>query len=171
SLFAPPAHRLGLPARLVTGFVDVEMDALLGLDPQREAALVIVPVGASGRPAPSPPLVTALAPEVIPLSSREVDYPLLRQALSDSRLDSEAEVEDWRARGRDQTTPRHETGAEGLIALPAPSGEAGRSLAETIARRGSTREFSGEAIGAEGLSSALYHARRGFPGDAGGGGG
>jgi len=159
------ARALGLPARLVTGFVDVEMDALLGLDAQKEAALVVVPVGAAGRPAPPSPLVTALAPEVIPLSSREVDYPLLREALRDSRLDSEAEVEDWRERGRDQTTPRHETGAEGLIALPAPSGEAGRSLADTIARRGSTREFSGEAIGAEALSSALYHATRGFPAD------
>src|SRR4029450_13764725 len=60
--------------------------------------------------------------------------------------------------------PRPETGPEGLIALPAPSGEAGRFLAETIARRGSTREFSGEAIGAEALSSAPSHATRGFPG-------
>ena len=159
------ARALGLPARLVTGFVDVEVDALVGLDPQKEAALVVVPVGAAGRPAPAPPLVTALTPEVIPLSSREVDYPLLRRALEDSRLDSEAEVLDWRERGRERTAPRPETGAAHGIALPAPRGEAGRPLAETIARRGSTREFSGEAIEAEALSSALYHATRGFPAD------
>ena len=42
---------------------------------------------------------------------------------------------------------------------------AGRPLAETIAKRGSTREFSGEAITAEALSSALHHATRGFPAD------
>jgi hypothetical protein len=42
---------------------------------------------------------------------------------------------------------------------------AGRSLAETIAKRGSTREFSGEAITGEALSSALFHATRGFPAD------
>jgi SagB-type dehydrogenase family enzyme len=160
------ASALGLPARLVTGFVDVEMDALLGLDPAKESALVVVPVGAPGRPAAAPPLVTALAPEVIPLSSREVDSPLLRRALEDSRLDSEAEVEDWRERGRAETAPGRDTGAVDPIALPTPSAAAGRSLAETITRRGSTREFSGEAIGATALSSALYHATRGFPTDA-----
>jgi len=159
------ARALGLPAHLVTGFVDIEMNALLAVDPLTESALVVVPVGAAGRPAPAPPLVTALTPEVIPLSSREVDYPLLRQALEDSRLDSEAEVEDWRERGRDRTTPRQPPGAAGLLPLPVPRRVAGRSLAETITRRGSTREFSEDAIGAEALSSALYHAARGFPAD------
>jgi SagB-type dehydrogenase family enzyme len=160
------AWALRLPARLVAGFVDVEMDALLGLDASKESALVVVPVGAAGRPASAPPLLTALAPEVIPLSAREIDYPLLRRALEDSRLDSEAEVEEWRERGRAETTPRRDTGAADPIALPAPSAEAGRSLAETITRRGSTREFSGEAISVEALSSALYHATRGVPADA-----
>lgn len=159
------ARALGLPARFVSGFVDLEMNALLGVDSLRESALVVVPVGVGGRPAPAPPLVTALTPEVIPLSSREVDYPLLRQALDDSRLDSEAEVEDWREGGRARSTPRESTGVAGPLALPAPRSEAGRSLGETIARRGSTREFSGGAIGAETLSSALYHATRGFPAD------
>jgi hypothetical protein len=94
-----------------------------------------------------------------------VDYPLLREALEDSSLDSEAEVLDWRERGRDPIPPRPDMDPRDRIALPPPRGEAGRSLAETIARRGSTREFSGEAIGAEALSSALYHATRGFPAD------
>ena len=159
------ARALALPARLVTGFVDVQLDGLLGLDPRQEAALVVVPVGAPGRAAAAPPLVTALAPEVIPLSPRAVDYPLLREALEDSSLESEAEVLDWRERGRDPIPPRPGIDPRDLIALPRPRGEAGRSLAETIARRGSTREFSGEAIGAEALSSALYHATRGVPAD------
>jgi SagB-type dehydrogenase family enzyme len=159
------ARTLDLPARLVTGFVDVQVDGLLGLDPVKEAALVVAPVGGSGRPAGAPPLVTTLTPEVIPLSSSEVDYPLLRQALRDSSLDSEAEVEDWRERGRYHVWRPAETGTRDLIALPTPRGEAGRALAETIARRGSTREFSGEAIDAEALSSALYHATRGIPAD------
>jgi SagB-type dehydrogenase family enzyme len=159
------ARALGLPARLLTGFVDVELAALLGLDTAKEAALVVVPVGGPGRAAPAPPLVTPLAPEVIPLSAREVDSPLLRRALEDSGLDSEAEVEDWRERGRAEAAPARDPSAADPIALPAPSGEAGRSLAETITRRGSTREFSGEAIGAAALSSALYHATRGVSAD------
>jgi hypothetical protein len=52
-----------------------------------------------------------------------------------------------------------------LTPLAAPLAVAGRGLGETIAKRGSTREFSGEAIGAQALSSALYHATRGFPAD------
>jgi SagB-type dehydrogenase family enzyme len=159
------ARALALPARLVAGFVDVEVDALLGLDPRQEAALVVVPVGISGRAAAAPPLVTALAPEVIPLSARQVDYPLLREALEDSSLDSEAEVLDWRERGGAPVPPPPDIGPRDRLALPRPRGEAGRTLAETIARRGSTREFSGEAIGAAALSSALHHATRGFPAD------
>jgi SagB-type dehydrogenase family enzyme len=158
------ARALDLPARLVTGFVDVAVDALLGVDSLKEAALVVVPVGAVGRPAAAPPLVTALAPAVVPLSPREVDYPLVRQALEDSSLGSEAEVEDWRERGRERRAGR-ERGPRAPMALPAPRAESGRPLSETIVHRGSTREFSGEAIGAEALSSALYHATRGFPTD------
>ncbi|HEX7787106.1 MAG TPA: SagB/ThcOx family dehydrogenase [Methylomirabilota bacterium] len=159
------ARALGLPARLVTGFVDAQLDALLGVDPRTEAALVVAPVGAAGRPAAAPPPMTTLAPEVIPLSSRQVDYPLLREALEDSSLDSEAEVSDWRVPGRPPMAPVPETGVDAAIALPAPRAEAGRALGETIARRGSTREFSGAPISAPALSSALYHATRGVSAD------
>ena len=88
-----------LPARLVTGFMDAQVNGLLGLDATREGALVIAPIGAEGPSAPASPVVTPLALEVIPLSSREVDYPLLRAAYDDSSLDSEPEVEAWREAG------------------------------------------------------------------------
>jgi len=158
------ARALDLPARLVTGFVDTQLGALLGLDPLKEAALVVAPVGAAGRPAAAPPIVTTLTPEMIPLSSCEVDYPLLRQAYEDSSLDSEPEVEDWRERGvRQDQVLRHDTVVTQDL-IP-PERAAGRGLAETIAKRGSTRNFSGEAIPAGALSSALYHATRGFAAD------
>jgi SagB-type dehydrogenase family enzyme len=161
------ARALEVPARLVTGFVDAELNALLGLDPRKEAALVIAPVGAAGRAAGAPPVVTTLEPEIIPLSPREVDYPLLRQAYEDSSLDAEPEVADWRERGR---VLRHDNVVmQDRTPLPAPRVEAGRGLGETIFKRGSTREFSGEAITAQALSSALYHATRGFPADVPGG--
>ncbi len=158
------ARALDLPARLVTGFVDAHVNALLCLDARQEAALVVVPVGAWGPPAPAPPIVTHLNPEVIPLSSAEVDYPLLREAYEDSSLDSEAEVAAWRE-NRGQVLHSDIFGVQDLTPLPVPRGVAGRSLGETIAKRGSTREFSGEAITAAELSTALYHATRGFPAD------
>ena len=168
------ARAIGVPARLVTGFVDAQLNGLLGLDAEREGALVAVPLGAAGPVAAAFPVITTLAPEVIPLSPREVDYPVLRDAYDNSSLDSEAEVTDWREAEWPSRSPwrspRHSPGhsnvaIQDLTPLPAPLGAAGRSLAETIAKRGSTREFSGEAIGAEALSSALHHATRGFPAD------
>jgi SagB-type dehydrogenase family enzyme len=144
-----------LPARLVTGFMDAQVNGLLGLDGTREGALVIAPIGAEGPSAPASPVVTPLALEVIPLSSREVDYPILRAAYDDSALDSEPEVEAWREGG----------GQHDLTPPEAARAEAGRALGETIARRGSTRQFSGEAIDRSALSSALRHATGRIPMD------
>jgi SagB-type dehydrogenase family enzyme len=158
------ARALDLPARLVTGFIDAQVNGLLGLDAAKEGALVIAPIGVEGPSAPASPVVTPLALEVIPLSPREVDYPLLRQAYDDSALDSEPEVADWRE-PRGQVLHSDNVGMQDLTPLGAPRSEAGRTVGETIARRGSTREFSGEAITVEALSSALYHAVGEIPSD------
>ncbi len=155
------AKALGLPARIVTGFVEREVNGLLGLDPATEGALVLVPVGAPRGSAPVAPVVAPLAHRVIPLSARVVDEPLLREAYAVSSLDSEAEVMDWRERPAGEALP---AGAAS-VALPAPRAAAGRSLGDTILSRGSTRRFSGEAITLAELSSALFHATRPAPAD------
>jgi SagB-type dehydrogenase family enzyme len=157
------ARALDVPARLVTGFEDAQLNGLLGLDAEKEGALVAVPLGPPGPVAAAPPVITTLTPETIALSSREVDYPVLRDAYENSSLDSEAEVVDWREAG--DLPSRSDVVVQDLTPLPGPRGVAGRPLAETIAKRGSTREFSGEAITAEALSSALHHATRGFAAD------
>ena len=167
------ARAVDVPARLVTGFEDAQLNGLLGLDAEKEGALVAVPLGAPGPVAAGSPVITTLTPEVIPLSAREVDYRVLRDAYDNSSLDSEAEVTDWREPGGGQVfhsdiapaSSRSDVVLQDLTPLPPPLGVAGRPLAETIAKRGSTREFSGEAITAEALSSALHHATRGFPAD------
>ena len=159
------ARALDVPARVVTGFVDAQLNGLLGLEAEKESALVVVPLGAAVASAAAPPVITTLAPEIVPLSTREVDYPVLRDAYDNSSLDSEAEVVHWRERDGGQVLHSDISPAASPAALPVPLRVAGRSLGETIAKRGSTRAFSGEAITAEALSSALYHATRGFPAD------
>jgi len=155
------ATALALPARGVTGFVDIEVNGLLAVDPEKEGTLFLAPVGAPAMPAPSPPVVATITPSAIPLSDAEVDYPLLRDAYANSALDSEAEVMAWR-----EADGRPSSAAAGtLVALPPPRPRAGRTLADTILARGSTREFSGAAIGAEELSTALWHATRGWRAD------
>jgi SagB-type dehydrogenase family enzyme len=93
------ARVLDVPARLVTGFVEAQLDGLLGLVAEKEGALMVVPLGAPGPGAAASPVITTLTPEVIPLSSSEVDYPVLRDAYDNASLDSEAEVTDWREPG------------------------------------------------------------------------
>lgn len=51
------------------------------------------------------------------------------------------------------------------VALPPPSLTCPRTLSETIARRGSTRQFSGEPITAAELANALFHGARGWMAD------
>src|SRR5712672_2715002 len=70
---------LGLPAKVVCGFVDDTVNALLDVDPRREVAFSLVPLGHfAALPPQSPVNVAPLGLETIPLSRREIDYPLMR---------------------------------------------------------------------------------------------
>jgi SagB-type dehydrogenase family enzyme len=161
------ATALGLPAPIVTAFIDAEVNALLGLDAASEGALVLVAVGGDGRPPPPPPVVSPLSAAIVPLSSAEVAYPMLVEAYADSSLETEAEVLDWRERAAAREVSAAPVAH--LTPLPRPRLSAGRALGETIQARGSTREFSGAAISAEALSTALFHATRGIVADVPGG--
>src|SRR5215472_13440481 len=134
------ATALGLEARVVTGFVDLEVNALLGLDVEKEAALELIPLGSADRPAPPPPVISPLHATIVPLSSSEVEYPLIVEAHADSCLESEQEVVAWRESAAALGDEAAATGT--LVPLSAPRAAAGRALGETIQARGSTREFS-----------------------------
>jgi SagB-type dehydrogenase family enzyme len=174
------AAALEVPGRLVTGFVDREVNGLLGLDSEKEGVLLLSPLGGAGTPASAAPLIAPLTHRVVPLSSREEDYPALRDAYANSSLESEAEVLDWREAGAAESAGGGRAGAisgppltanapalpqSADFALPPPSLTSPRTLGETILRRGSTRQFSGEAITAQELSNALYHGARGWVAD------
>src|SRR5262249_18165257 len=74
------AHALGLTPRFLTGFVDADVNRLLGLDGRHEAALELVEVGPMGNAAPAYGAVDEIRHEVVPLSSTEVGYPALRES-------------------------------------------------------------------------------------------
>jgi len=172
---------LGLEPRVITGFVDDDVNALLGLDADREAALELVAIGPEGDAAPPAPALDASHHEVMPLSSSEVDYPALREMQRASMLASPAEVAAWRqaaslAPGAPPGTAvgspalgRPAPVGPGLNALPPARTESGRSLGETIHRRGSTRQFSHEPLSAAELATALWWATRPVPADVPGG--
>ncbi|MGH3995264.1 MAG: nitroreductase family protein, partial [Pseudonocardiaceae bacterium] len=86
----------GLAAKVVAGFADRDVEHLLGLDPAREGALALVPLGRTAEPPPPAPDAPVLNLETEPLSSREIEYPAIREIHSASSLEHGEEVARWR---------------------------------------------------------------------------
>jgi SagB-type dehydrogenase family enzyme len=157
-----------MPTRVVCGFVDETVGALLGLDPQREGPLALVSVGhdPSRATAPQPPAPPITA-ETLPLSVQEIDYPSIREMQASSALDAADEVRGWRA------------SISAPSPAPAPSGRLFRlqpldltaltteTIDSVILRRGSTRQFARVPISFAELSTILQQSTRGVAGDFG----
>src|SRR5262245_17624026 len=152
---------LGAAPRVATGFVDGDVNRLLGLDVDREAALALVAIGPDGAAAvpaaPSGPIEHG----GLPLSSEEVDYPLLREIHLASALPAPAAVRAWRA----GAPPPSRAPRAPVEALPEPARHAGRTLGDTIQHRGSTRQFGHQPISARELATARGCATRPIPAD------
>ena len=151
------ARAFGLPARIVTGFADDDVDRLAGIDGEREGVLELVVLGPPGPPAPASPATTPLDYEVIPLSKEEVDYPLLREMHAASALPSPEAVRAWRGHAPGPGTAPGPTASSSSLA--------GWPLGDTIVRRGSTRRFAHEPIGLDHLLAILEHATGEIPVD------
>ena len=147
-----------VPARILLGFADPLVNALLGLDATREGSLALVPLGRGAGPAlPSPPTPSLALPSV-PLSPREEDYPLVRAAYAASALPDGAAARAWLAHVEERPhSPALPVRLEaGLTRSPdGPPREPSRALGETILRRGSTREFRRDPIPGSQLMSIL----------------
>jgi SagB-type dehydrogenase family enzyme len=159
------ATALGLSARIVCGFVDKIVNDLLDVDPQREVAFSLVPLGhASVIPPRSPAEVCPLGLETIPLSHHEIDYPVMRTMHTASSLQSPAEVAAWRG----GTPPMHIPPQQGPIFALQPLSEAEmprEPIDQVILRRGSSRKFVRTPITLAQLSTMLDRATRGVPAD------
>jgi len=160
---------LGMPAHVIAGFVDSQVNALLDLDTQREVAYSLVAIGSGAIvPEKSPP-VERLELPVVAYSRNEVDYPAMRQMHEASSLFSMDEVASWRpknrvAAGAAATTTGGATrvfSLQPLSDLELPS----TPLEQIIIRRGSTRQFSREAMSLVQLSTILDRATSGIPTD------
>ena len=159
------ATALGLPVKVVCGFVDASVNRLLDVDPQREVAFSLVALGhVAAIPPPSPAEISPLRLETVPLSQREVDYPLMREMHAASSLDSPEEVEAWRGQTpvRDFPTPTGPT----VELNPLSDAEMPRDpIEQVIQRRGSTRKFARSSITLPQLSTMLDRTTRGVPAD------
>jgi SagB-type dehydrogenase family enzyme len=156
----------GLPAEIVLGFVDAEVNRLLDLDTRREVSFCLVPIGhRSASSLPTPIEVPTLGLETLPASPSEVEYPDMLEMHAASSLESNEEVGEWR-------------GQQLVLAASAPAGEEIQlpklpeeeqpkdTIEQVILRRGSTRSFDRTASITLGqLSTILDCATRGLPSD------
>src|SRR5712691_10780305 len=159
------ATALGLPVRVVCGFVDASVNRLLDVDPQREVAFSLVAVGHDvALPPSSPAEISPLSLEIVPLSEREVDYPLMREMHAASSLGFAEEVAAWRGHAPKTDSPPP---SAPLVPLqPLSDEEMPRDpIEQVIQRRGSTRKFARSAITLPQLSTILDRATRGVPAD------
>src|SRR5881398_117110 len=158
------ATALGLPAKVVCGFVDAEVNRLLDFDPQREVAFSLVALGHESNLSQRSPKVQPLGLETVPLSRREVDYPLMQEMHAASSLHSSEEVVAWR-KHKHSANLQPQTGP--IVQLqPLADAEMPRdTIEQVILRRGSTRKFAQASISLAQLSTMLDRATRGVLAD------
>jgi len=153
-----------LPAKIITAFVDTQVNALLSLDTKREVAFSLVSIGHASGPSPKAPQVSPLDLPVVPYSKQEVDYPAMRQMHDASSLDSANEVTVWRSQSPPHKLPPL-TGVTTPLQPLEDSNIPSDTIEQVISRRGSTRQFSREPITLPQLSTILDRATRGIPAD------
>jgi SagB-type dehydrogenase family enzyme len=158
------AGSAGIGPRLVTAFVDAEVNQLLGLDGGREAALAMLAVGESERATPRDEL-DPLALESDPLSPREQSYPEALRLHSASSLAAE-EVRAYRT-----AVERIGRADRGVADRPELSGDPDRPelsrdpLETVIRRRGSARDFAPDPVPASELAELLARSLAPIPSD------
>jgi SagB-type dehydrogenase family enzyme len=155
-----------LPAKIVLGFVDAEVNRLLDLDVRREVSLCLVPIGRiSEGVLPAPRQAPALGLETIPLSQHEVEYPAMLEMHDASSLESVEEVNRWRIKPPVLASSAQTGEAVRLPLLPGVD-QPKDTTEQVILRRGSTRTFDPAAsITLAQLSTILDCATRGLPAD------
>lgn len=155
---------LGFSAKVVLGFLDQPVNALLDVDTQKEVAFSMVAVGHSSSTRIPAPTVERLALPLVPYSKQEVEYPAMRQMHEASSLTLKEEVKAWRKSMRTIPSPVSKGTLTDLAPL-ADSALPADSIEQVIQRRGSTRKFARQSITYAQLSTLLERATRGIPAD------
>jgi SagB-type dehydrogenase family enzyme len=152
------AATVRLPVRVVLGFADAEVSALLGLKERHEFPLCLVAIGTGDSDVPP----AAKAPEevsfrVLPLSRTEYVHQGILQANDAARMDDPKAALTWRRSigGDEEVEPTPPQSSD-----PAPD-----SLKDVLRRRGSARIFAPGAIPASVLLTILERATVGIPTD------
>ena len=155
-----------ISAEVITAFEDPALEALLGIDGEREGMIALVALGRADKEASSSPAVEPLTLETIPLSSKEDAYPDLVKMHRESRLVNAEEVATVSGAQPDPVSSQSAS-SENALHLETITSEESAGLGETILRRGSSRAFAQEPITAEELATIMAasseHPQADFP--------
>lgn len=180
-------YAMRLPTRIITGFLDDNVNKLLCLDDQREAAIAMAAIGAGSSkdtiaPSQQENEVDRISflriPKIRALSKRgEINYPEIWELNQASKLTSKQEIEGWISNAHrhhqllsaaSHRSQDRGTDSDNIIITPNELEEGiknSRSLKETILWRGSSRRFARSNISLTTLKTILYNSSRGVPMD------
>jgi SagB-type dehydrogenase family enzyme len=159
------AHEL--PAEVVMGFVEVDVNKLIGIDGQQELALSLLALGHSNESLPDCKPIEELPDinfDVIPVSESPVDYSSIRAMHEESSLADADEAREWRGVTFNSVIAPIEGETMPLV-LGADRDLPMDSIEEVIQRRGSTRRFARMPMPFADLSTIIDRATRGFTAD------
>ena len=157
------SNSAGLATRLELGFVDSEVDRLLGLAAKKEATVAFAVVEA-GRTEKAPKIhrpIPSLALDVNPLSTEEVDYPIIWETNEASALKRKSEAESWGTSLG--LSKRNVPPISPAFPLLDTETHPSRPLDEVILLRGSTRKFAREPISFDRLSTIIRASATDIP--------
>ncbi|MBI2183987.1 MAG: SagB/ThcOx family dehydrogenase [Thaumarchaeota archaeon] len=153
----------GLHTEILLGFVDSDVNMLLGIDGEKEVTIALAPVGiglaksstGGGKD------IAPLHPTVV-LASKETEYQIIWDTHKASYLETEQEVRAWDG----AEVPRERSNVHhGATFHLKPPEEVLRNLNEVILQRGSTRRFAKQPITLEKLSAILLASSTDVPFD------
>jgi len=146
------ATGLGLSAKAIGRFDDAKVNALLGLEPAQEAALLIVPVGGEGVP------TTRQDEPVFTGRPADIRNPRVPRLITLTHGRTSLAIEGTgRVQSFEMPEPLRHPRGQRVVGLPGDVAE-GDALGPSIQRRRSIRRWSTEAMPKRHLSSLLYHA-------------
>ena len=159
------AHELR--SEVVMGFVEADVNRLIGIDGQQELALSLLALGHSAEALPDCQSIEDLPGinfDVIPISQSPVDYPSIREMHEASSLADTNEARDWRGARLDSVTAAVEGETFPLVVI-ANQGLPSDAIEDVIQRRGSTRRFARKPMPFADLSTIIDRSSRGIPAD------
>ena len=159
------AAACGLPAKLVIGYADGPVNAVLGVDGLDEATVALCAIGRTDRTAQPSPDAPPLALPTRPLSPRQVGFPQIQRLHRASELSSGVESESWRAEPLRRTLV--EPVGEVVPLLPIPEEQiTTTSMEQLIFSRRSTRHYAADVpIPFDAFSSLLEVSSEGVAAD------